>query len=289
MKDVIDRWTLGPARRQRRMLQQMEALDREYAKRRPVTPETSWRSWTPLDECPPRPAGVPNGLRRTSPAAIVTVVIGATISAYQFVDRSLTALGFPVDIGTPGVPYAEPGPPPGVGSNPNPLGTPPSPPSGEGGFTFVSDETTPPRYDPCRAIHYVVRSKGESAAERQAVTDAAAGISRATGLQFIAYGSTNEAPADQRATYQPERYGDRWAPLLIAFTDPGEVPSLVGRTIGLGGSASAAGGGETPRVLVTGMVTLDTPLLLEIPADERYSGRSTWPSTNLDMPWGLAT
>ena len=40
----------------------------------------------------------------------------------------------------------------------------------------------------------------------------------------------------QRAPYQPDAYGDRWAPLLIAWTTPEVAPQLKGKVIGTGGS-----------------------------------------------------
>jgi hypothetical protein len=127
------------------------------------------------------------------------------------------------------------------------------------------------RYDPCRAIHYAVRSHGETASERKALAEAIASISRATGLQFINDGMTSEAPAVPRSPYQPDRYGERWAPLLIAFSDPDEISGLEGDVIGRGGSASAVGtAASSTAVFVAGMVTLDTPQILGLPQELRY-------------------
>ena len=103
-----------------------------------------------------------------------------------------------------------------------------------------SDE--PVAYDPCRPIHVVVNERtvigGAGAWCRQAL-DA---VSRATGLQFVVDGPTDEAPSTDREAYQPDRYGKRWAPVLIAWSDPTETPELAGDVAGLGGSASLVDG-----------------------------------------------
>jgi hypothetical protein len=49
---------------------------------------------------------------------------------------------------------------------------------------------------------------------------ALAEMTRATGLQFEFEGNTDEQPSDQRSPIQISRYGNQWAPVLIAWTDP---------------------------------------------------------------------
>ena len=60
-------------------------------------------------------------------------------------------------------------------------------------------------------------------------------VARATGLKLVDEGATDEAPAEDRSPYQPERYGDRWAPVLIAWSEPGESPRLASRVLGRAG------------------------------------------------------
>jgi hypothetical protein len=88
-------------------------------------------------------------------------------------------------------------------------------------------------------------------------------ISAATGLQFIYDGTTTEDPDTRREPYQPDRYGSRWAPVLITWSDPDEVPELAGDVVGLGGSTPRGAPGQ-PLVYVTGQVTLDAPGLAPI-------------------------
>jgi predicted Zn-dependent protease len=81
--------------------------------------------------------------------------------------------------------------------------------------------------------------------------------------QFAYDGTTTEAPADHRQTFQPDRYGKRWAPVLIAWSTPAETPGLAGNVAGLGGSGYAQATGQ-PLVLAAGQVSLDAPDLARI-------------------------
>jgi hypothetical protein len=87
-------------------------------------------------------------------------------------------------------------------------------------------------------------------------------VSAASGLQFVYDGPTAEAPTNDRESYQPDRYGKKWAPILIAWSTPEEAPDLEGKIAGTGGSSSIQIPGE-PYVYVTGQVQLDAPGLAE--------------------------
>lgn len=156
-------------------------------------------------------------------------------------------------------------PPPGVEAAQSPLGQPPestgSPayslqPSPDPGQPFVA-------YDPCRPVHYVVRPDNAPPGADQLLHQAVAEVSAATGLRFQNDGSTSEAPSENRNTYQADRYGKRWAPVLIAWSNPEESPGLAGNVAGLGGSGYAQTPGH-PIVLVAGQVKLDAPALTDI-------------------------
>lgn len=151
-------------------------------------------------------------------------------------------------------------PPRGAGAAPEPLGLPPNVqestayrlhPSPRKGQAFVA-------YDPCRPIHYVIRPDGAPAGAGQLIHEAAAAVSAASGLELIYDGSSTEAPSEQRTTYQPERYGKRWVPVLVTWSSPAEVPALAGDTAGLGGSSYASAAG-TELVYVAGQINLDGP------------------------------
>ena len=156
-------------------------------------------------------------------------------------------------------------PPPGVEAADSPLGRPPvtSPsnayvllPSPDPAQAFVA-------YDPCRPVHYVVRPDNAPDGGEELIRQAVAEVSAATGLRFVHDGVTSEGPSDGRKPYQQDRYGNRWAPVLIAWSTPEESPRLEGKVAGFGGSGHA-GVSDGPSALVTGQVALDAPALKEI-------------------------
>jgi len=199
------------------------------------------------------------------------LVLGAVVGATWLVESGRLA---PVlaELGVPGPspavarnPYA---PPPGAGAAAAPLGAPA--PTTETGtsFAFVAlqdDRVTPVAYDPCRQIHYVTRPDGAPADGQQMITDAVARVSLATGLQFVDDGTTTEPPSSRRDSYQPDRYGDRWAPVLFSWSTTEENAELAGYVAGVAGSAVLEPE-SGPAVFVTGQVILDAPQLAEVTA-----------------------
>lgn len=157
-------------------------------------------------------------------------------------------------------------PPPGIDESPSRLLAAVAPPAGSGGYTFTAHQPdgAPMTYDPCRPIHYVIRAQGAPSGGDALVRQAVAAVSAATGLRFVDDGTTTEAPREDRAPYQPDRYGRRWAPVLIAWSTPRETTALQGDTTGIGGSVSVQRGiAGAPGVYgyVTGSVVLDGPQL----------------------------
>lgn len=150
------------------------------------------------------------------------------------------------------------GPPSGWEEEAQPLGTPPPVPATPGVFAFTGLQPEgggPITYSPCRPIHYVVRPDGAPPGGEELVRGAIASVSAATGLQFVDDGATQEAPSADRKAYQPDAYGRRWAPVLIAWSTATESPDLAGDVAGVAGSASVTRAGRS--VYVTGSVTLD--------------------------------
>lgn len=149
-------------------------------------------------------------------------------------------------------------PPAGLEERDSPLGRPPAPEGFSDSYKFlaVKADGQPLSYSPCRPIHYVINEDLAPEDGRQIIQDAVKRVSEATGLVFIYDGSTDELPSDDRHSYQPGKYGDRWAPVLIAWTSPAVVPRLAGQTIGLGGSSSI-GLSSGYRAYVTGTLSLD--------------------------------
>jgi hypothetical protein len=127
---------------------------------------------------------------------------------------------------------------------------------GEGGFAFLvpGADGAPVAFDPCRPVHWVLRPDGEPPGGRAVVEQAFAEVSRATGLRFVFDGLTDEAPAEERARVQPYRYGERWSPVLVAWSTEHEVAALSGRRVGSGVASWTDAGG---RRLVSGQLVLD--------------------------------
>lgn len=142
-----------------------------------------------------------------------------------------------------------------------PLGTPPPVVVANPSYAFIAtqpDGISPVAYDPCRPIHYVVRTQGEPTGVSELVTQAIAEVSRATGLVFTYDGTTAEAPATQRALTSPDLYGDRWAPVLIAWETADENPDLAIDVLGQAGSVQLTRPSDDFSVFVTGQVRLDS-------------------------------
>ena len=170
-------------------------------------------------------------------------------------DRSVPVTAVPTDRPTPGIEASR-----------SPRGYPPPAPEGGGPHTFAlvqDDGVTPVAYDPCRVVRYTIRPDGSPAGGEELVHAAVARIGQVTGLVFVYDGPTDEAPSPDREPFQPDRYGDRWAPVLVAWQTEAEAPGLAGDVVGEAGS-QAVSLDEGTRVYVTGTMTLDAAQFPEI-------------------------
>ncbi len=139
------------------------------------------------------------------------------------------------------------------------LGTPPPAPAGIGGFRFAATQAgtgAAVAYDPCRAVHYVVRQAGAPPGGLAMLVAAFERMSQVSGLRFIYDGPTGEAGGQGRAVYQPRRYPNTWAPVLVVWQTPRENPDFAADVLGQAGSARVSATGH-PDVYVTGQVSLD--------------------------------
>ena len=165
-------------------------------------------------------------------------------------------------------------PPVGVAETGGPLGSPPAElamPEGTS-YRFLykqPDGVTPVTWSPCRPIHYVTRPDNAPPGATQLVRDAFAEVSRATGLTFVDDGTTTENPSADRSPYQPDRYGKRWAPVLVAWAGADEVPDLGDAVIGEAG-ALPVGTTSGDKAFVTGMLNLDFAKMSAVGARGRY-------------------
>ena len=132
-------------------------------------------------------------------------------------------------------------------------------PAGEGGYELLFEQAgRPVLFDPCRPVHWVMRTAGAPPDGERLLLDGFTQLSRATGLQFVYDGRTDEAYDEQRPMVQQDRYGDRYAPVLVTWSDPVESPDLEDGVAGFAGPQGGDPDGEGPRLL-TGAVVLDAP------------------------------
>ena len=126
-------------------------------------------------------------------------------------------------------------------------------------FAFLSvDPATdePIRYDPCTPIHYVVNRSG---APKGAITDLQRGVRIFEGamqVDFVFDGFTNEVASASRSAFQPDRYGPRWAPILLAWVPARDLLSPDDQAVGAAGSVALENERGRP-VYVTGIVTFN--------------------------------
>lgn len=117
----------------------------------------------------------------------------------------------------------------------------------------------PVRY-PCEPIHYVINPGGAPKGGIEDVHQAIELTAAASGLTFVYDGETDEVSTPERNPYQPERYGERWAPVLLGWTR-GTPPGAVQATaethpVAVGGSTFVGNASGRP-VYVSGSATFD--------------------------------
>lgn len=185
--------------------------------------------------------------------AAVTVGSGAALrsAGWELADIAHPRAYLEID----GRPVAVPRPGPSDGRL---LPAVPATTTGSHAFLHVLEDGSPVGYDPCRPVHYVVRPDGMPGVGESLIEDAVAIVSAASGIMIVAVGTTDEAPAMDRAIIQPDRYGDGWAPVLIAWSDEGELTELAGSVAGVGGSAAVPGADGDGTWLAAGRLALDT-------------------------------
>jgi hypothetical protein len=124
------------------------------------------------------------------------------------------------------------------------------------GPTYVDEHGRPARWDPCEPVRFVVATRWAPANGRRDLAEALRRLSAASGLRFVDGGDTDEVPTRTRSGYQPDRYGDRWAPLLVGWVPPAQTDLGLGagvQGISLALAVPSRGGPS----IVSGLVALD--------------------------------
>ena len=112
----------------------------------------------------------------------------------------------------------------------------------------------PVRFNPCGPIHYVINDRSAPPWAVEDLNEAVKRIADVSGLTFHFDGVTDEPVTLVRSAYQPERYGERWAPILVGWTDLSEVSE---ESAAIADSVFLANEDLIP-VRVTGSVIIDT-------------------------------
>ena len=246
-------------RREQDMLRRLEELDRLDALAQPD--EVAWPTRTPS---PPRPG-------RRGARTITAVVVAALAVGGWYLGPSLPGWVDYLVHGDPDFRYydaaanrtANPAPAaPVTGGRVRPaVPLPDPPPDDRYAWIATQADGTPVRFDPCEAVHYVVRTRADVPPEAQeALSRAVASVAAASGLAFVFDGYTEEVPTDERGRGRSLASGAA-PPVLLAWTDPVETPALDGPTLGDGGPLFAPGR-DGRDVSVSGQVRLDTVDLL---------------------------
>lgn len=133
-------------------------------------------------------------------------------------------------------------------------------------FTDTNPDGTPVRFSPCRPIHYVIRTENAPDGGVDLVHAAIANLSELTGLVFVYDGETDEDPLVDRPAFQPKRYGQRWAPVLIAWATPEELPTIQADLVGEATTFQLVRGNGYAHY-VTGQIVFDRTRMGELRRD----------------------
>jgi len=150
----------------------------------PPRPDLATQAWPPL-EAPLEPAPTRRFPKWVIGSAILTVVMMAGAAATSYIVR-----------------YD------------------PSEHRDEYAFIAQGFDGDPVRWNPCEPVHYVVNFSEAPPESIDDVKEAVQRISAATGISFTYDGPTDEVLQKLRDLVQEDRYGDRWAPVLVTWVDP---------------------------------------------------------------------
>lgn len=199
--------------------------------------------------------------------AVVAVIFGLQLAAVSSGDSSSTAAGVSAgSTATTGTPSS--GSTPGTAAAAHGHGdcpaenhrdtratglTPDQIPSLPPDFSFfqvASDDCLPVRWNPCEPIHFVINPANAPPSGVADTREAFKRLAVATGMAYVDDGFTDEDGRGGNRAYQPDRYGDRWAPILVHWMGSSRA----------NGDIQVVGGGLPTRVgdvYVTGNLSLN--------------------------------
>jgi hypothetical protein len=134
-----------------------------------------------------------------------------------------------------------------------------------GPYAFIDThpDGTPVVPDPCRPMHWTMNPAGMPDGGEELVREAVREVSAATGLAFVEDAPTTETVVRGRPGVQQERYGDRWAPVLVAVTDDATMAALGGDVAAVAEPTTVTPSGPGSARVVGGQVAIDADFVAD--------------------------
>lgn len=127
-------------------------------------------------------------------------------------------------------------------------------------FLFTTpDGCKPVRFNPCEPIHYIINPADAPPGGVEDVRQAFRMIAEAGGYTFVDDGLTDADRFDfGRQAYNPARYGDRWAPIVVSW---GRLGSVGRNDVVIAGMGN---GHVVDGAIVTGMLNLNADARIDV-------------------------
>ncbi len=135
--------------------------------------------------------------------------------------------------------------------------------SGAHSFIATHPDGSPVVPDPCRPMHWTMNTRGMPEGGPELVRQAFHQVQAATGLLLVEDAGTDEPVVTDRPSVQPDRYGDRWAPVLVAVTDDATMAALGGDVAAVAQPTTIAPSGPDSARVVSGQVAIDADFVAD--------------------------
>jgi hypothetical protein len=143
-------------------------------------------------------------------------------------------------------------------------------------FLFTTpDGCQPVRFNPCDPVHYIVNPANAPAGGLADVHTAMKMIADAGGYTLVDDGVTDSDRFDfGRLAYDPAKYGERWAPIVISWSHLGNSAANDVVIAGMGNGVTADG------AIVTGMLNLNADARIDLarttPVPDGFGSGISW-------------
>ena len=130
-------------------------------------------------------------------------------------------------------------------------------------FIATHPDGSPVLPDPCSPMHWTMNPQGMPKGGEELVREAVRQVSAATGLAFVEDAPTTEPIVTERESVQLDRYGDRWAPLLVAVTDDATMAALGGDVAAVAQPTTIEPSGPGSARVVSGQIAIDADFVAD--------------------------